>query len=73
VTEKQLTLREARRTISNIIAKGDTVTIAKPYGEVRAFIVPVPNHSSYDRAATNKALSAAKKSFLIAWRSAQAG
>jgi antitoxin (DNA-binding transcriptional repressor) of toxin-antitoxin stability system len=70
VKGNQTTLREARRTISKIIASGDTVTIARPYGEVRAFIVPVPAHNNYDRKQTIRALAQAKKSFLAAWRSA---
>jgi hypothetical protein len=66
----QMTLREARRQISKIIASADTVTIARPYREVRAFLVPVPKHNNYKRTETIRALAHAKKSFHAAWRSA---
>jgi hypothetical protein len=70
VKGNQITLREARRQISKIINSGDTLAIARPYGEVRAFIVPVPAHNHYDHTQTIRALAHAKKSFLAAWRSA---
>jgi len=70
---RQLTLREARRTISKIIAAGDTVTIAKPYEHARAFIVPVTKHDKWDAKATRAAFKKARASFIDSWNKAQEG
>jgi hypothetical protein len=63
----QLTLREARKQISQILAEGKTVTIARPYENVRGFIVGVPEHERWNPAAKRKALKEAKARFTAAW------
>lgn len=67
----QITLREARRTISKIIASGHTATIAKPYQEVRGFIVPIPTHDHWNTKAKRAAFKLARARFIKAWIDAQ--
>lgn len=66
----QMTLREARKRISQILASGDTVIVARPHEEVRGFLVGVKPHSRFVGTEKQKALAAAKKAFLKAWGSA---
>jgi hypothetical protein len=72
VKGNQLTLRKARSSISQILASGQTATIARPYESVRGFIVGVPKHERWNAAAKKNALRAAKQSFLKAWQDAAA-
>jgi hypothetical protein len=67
----KLTLREARKQISQILASGQTVAIAKPYHSVRGFIVGVPPHNPWSSKEKRKALKEAKARFINAWKAAQ--
>jgi hypothetical protein len=63
----KLTLREARKQISKILAEGKTVTIARPYQPIRGFIVGVPEYENWNAAEKKKALKEAKARFTAAW------
>ena len=60
-------VREARRTLSAILASGKTVAIGGPY-ELRGFIVGLPPHSRWNTAEKRKAIAAAKNAFAEAIR-----
>jgi hypothetical protein len=67
VNKEQITLREARKQISKILAAGQTVAIGKPYENVRGFIVGVPTHDRRNKSAKAKAFKEAKARFIAAW------
>jgi hypothetical protein len=64
---KRITVREARRTLSQIMKRGDTVAIGHRYGEVRGFIVGVPEHYRHETDTLQNALKHAKAKFTAAW------
>lgn len=64
---QRISVREARRTISTILASGKAVTVGPHYGSARGFIVGIPAHQEYDQEAKRKALKAAKAAFTAAW------
>jgi hypothetical protein len=65
--KNRITVREARATISKILASGKTVSIGPHYGDLRGFIVGIAKHDQYDKAQEKKALSEAKRAFTEAW------
>jgi hypothetical protein len=62
----RLSVREARRTISKILAEGKTVSIDPTYRSLRGFIVGVPAHDAWNAKEKRKALQTAKKAFRAA-------
>jgi len=62
----QMTLRAARARLSKIIGEGAVVAIGRPYENIRAFIVPVPEHEYSIERAEKKALRQARANLLAA-------
>ena len=67
MTTTRTSVREARRTLSQILNSGKTATIGPTYGSARGFIVSIPQHADYNHAEKKKALSEAKRQFTAAW------
>jgi hypothetical protein len=63
----RITVREARKNISKLLASGKTVAVGHHYGELRGFIVGVPEHGAWNHDEKRKALKHAKARFTEAW------
>ena len=58
-------IRELRKNLRAHLTSGKTVAIGGPY-ELRAFLVAVPQHSSYSATEKKKALAEAKRNLRAA-------
>jgi hypothetical protein len=67
MSEKRVSVREARRTISQTLNAGKTVTIGPTFGSAHGFLVGIPKHDGRDRTQKKKAISEAKRNFTAAW------
>jgi hypothetical protein len=63
----RIPIRELRGNLKKHLDSATTVAIGGPY-ELRAFLVSLPPHSTWNTGEHKKALAAAKQSFLAALR-----
>lgn len=68
MTTKRVTLREARATLPAILKAGKPVAIGdgSSWGDVRGYIVPLPEHQRWSEAARTKAEKAALRNLRAA-------
>lgn len=65
--KQRISVRDARKEISNILGSATTARVGPQYGELRGFVVGVPKHDHWNADQKKKALKAAKAAFTAAW------